>query len=461
MSRRAVIYCRISRDRVGAGLGVERQEQDCRALADQLGWTVVATHVDNDLSAYSGKRRPGYQALLADLEAQTATAVLAWHTDRLHRSPTELEAFIDVCERRHVITRTVTAGELDLASASGRMVARMLGAAARHETEHQAERSRRKKLDQAERGAFKGGRRPFGYAADGRTIVAAEAAEVLGATRAVLAGASLRSIAADLNARSVPTSTGGRWSSASIGDVLRRPRNAALMQHQGEIVGRADWPPLVEQGEWTSLRAVLDNPARRTAPPPGRRWLGTGLYRCGVCDETAIATTPGRGGTAYRCRSRAHFSRNAEYVDEFVTELVLRRLEQPDAALEQTASGNDAANVQATILAVRAQLLELAELFAVRAIDGAQFGTASKALHAELEQAEIVLGSTRGGAVLAGLAGSPDIRTRWPALTLDRRRATIAALCVVRLEPATRRGRYPGGGYFDPRSVSINWTAVQ
>jgi site-specific DNA recombinase len=59
--RRAAIYCRISQDRAGAGLGVERQREDCAALADRLGWNVVETFTDNDLSAYSGKPRAGYR----------------------------------------------------------------------------------------------------------------------------------------------------------------------------------------------------------------------------------------------------------------------------------------------------------------------------------------------------------------------------------------------------------------
>lgn len=36
--RRAAIYCRISDDREGAGLGVARQDVDCREQADRLGW---------------------------------------------------------------------------------------------------------------------------------------------------------------------------------------------------------------------------------------------------------------------------------------------------------------------------------------------------------------------------------------------------------------------------------------
>ena len=47
--RKAAVYVRISRDREGAGLGVQRQEQDCRELADRLGWHVVGLYCDNDV----------------------------------------------------------------------------------------------------------------------------------------------------------------------------------------------------------------------------------------------------------------------------------------------------------------------------------------------------------------------------------------------------------------------------
>jgi site-specific DNA recombinase len=102
----------------------------------------VAVHTDNDVLAYSGKQRPGYRALLGDLQAGHS-GVIAWHTDRLHRSPGELEEHIHICERHKVITQTVKAGELDLSTASGRAVARTLGVWARFEVEHKSERTRR------------------------------------------------------------------------------------------------------------------------------------------------------------------------------------------------------------------------------------------------------------------------------------------------------------------------------
>ena len=68
-AKNAAIYVRISQDRSGAGLGVERQEAECRELADRLGWTVADMYCDNDISAYSGRRRPDYESMLADVEA--------------------------------------------------------------------------------------------------------------------------------------------------------------------------------------------------------------------------------------------------------------------------------------------------------------------------------------------------------------------------------------------------------
>ncbi|MBI1376307.1 MAG: hypothetical protein GC157_02320 [Frankiales bacterium] len=75
-------YTRISKDREGAGLGVERQETEGPAPARRLGWEVVATFSDNDLSAYSGEPRPGCRALLDAVRSGQVQGVLARHTDR-------------------------------------------------------------------------------------------------------------------------------------------------------------------------------------------------------------------------------------------------------------------------------------------------------------------------------------------------------------------------------------------
>ena len=59
-----VVYLRISEDRTGAEAGVERQREDCLEMCGRLGITDPAVFMDNDISAYSGKKRPGYIELL-------------------------------------------------------------------------------------------------------------------------------------------------------------------------------------------------------------------------------------------------------------------------------------------------------------------------------------------------------------------------------------------------------------
>ncbi|MGH3872868.1 MAG: recombinase family protein [Pseudonocardiaceae bacterium] len=149
-----------------------------------LGWIVAEVFSDNDLSAYSGTLRSRYRAMLDAIRAGRINAVLAWHTDRLHRSPIELEDYISACnDGRDVLTHTATAGPLDLSSPSGRM----LGTLARYESEHRGEWVAAA-LQRARAGRRSGGPRPFGYEDDGVTVREPEAAAVRDAVESVLAG---------------------------------------------------------------------------------------------------------------------------------------------------------------------------------------------------------------------------------------------------------------------------------
>lgn len=464
MARSAAIYCRISRDREGAGLGIDRQEADCRELAERLGWTVTAVHTDNDISAYSGKPRPGYKALLADIESGRVDAVLAWHTDRLHRSPAELEAYITACETRGVPTHCVKAGELDMATASGRMTARITGAVARHEVEHMIERQKAAKLQAARAGKYRGGRRAFGYESDGVTVAAGEAAAVLDATQRVLHGETLGSIAREWNERGITTSTGAQWTGISLHHVLIRARNAGRVECGGEEIAEAQWPAIVPVDAWRAVRVLLADPARRHPRSADRRWLGSGLFVCGVCgDGTTMRSATTTGGSTgpkratYRCKAGAHLARVAEPVDEFVTAIMLERLGRPDArSLLRRGPGVDTAALSGEAAALRVRLDELAGLFAEGAVTGAQLAEGTARIRQLLTEKEIALATGVEGSPLEGVVDAVDVGAAWSASSVSRRKAVVGILMTVTLLPAAR-GRRPGGRYFDTDSVRIDW----
>lgn len=459
---RVAIYCRISRDREGAGLGVQRQEEDCRALARQRGWTVTAVHTDNDLSAYSGKPRPGYRQMLDDMAGGTIDVVVAWHTDRLHRSPVELEEYITASEKHGVPTHTVKAGPLDLATPSGRLVARQLGAVARYEVEHAIERQKRAKLQAATDGRWKGGRRPYGYEPDGVTVRSCEAAVVEDATDAVLAGGSLRALAADLNARGECTSTGRPWTPTELRRVLLRPRNAGQMEHQGKVIGPANWPAIVDEDRWRAVVALLSDPDRRTQWSSARRWMLSGVATCGACGGPILCTqvaTKRMAVPSYACKASKHVVRNAAELDTYIGAVVIERLGRPDAAgLLATANAPDAAPLHRKADALRERLNELAITYADGAIDAQQLRQGSEKLRARLAAVEAEIAAAGQRSVLFGLAGEQDVADRWELLSVDRRRTIVDQMLTVvihRTAKGRRKGWRPGESYFDPTSIQI------
>lgn len=482
---RAVIYVRISQDRTGAGLGVERQREDCEALAARMDWQVVETYVDNDVSAFSGKTRKDYRRMLADLDAGAATIVIAWHTDRLHRSPTELEEYIALSEKRGVATHTCQAGIIDLSTPSGRMTARILGAVARQESEHKGERVRRARLQKAQAGEWGGGFRPFGWGVptgetrtetdpetgadievpvlDYNKVVPEEAQHIREAAAAILAGESLRSRTQLLNSKGVRGTQGSPWTPTELRNLLSRPRIAGIASYRGQEMGKAAWEPILPEATWRALVALFSDPARRTTPGNQPRWLGSLLFECGKdgCACPGLMKVSQSGGLkhrpAYRCQL-GQVTRRADVLDDFVRDVILERLSRPDAAdlLLPVASDVDVAALQAEIVELRAGLTDLSAMFGARQINAAQLAEGSKVANAQLEVALSRLAQAAVKDPISDLVGAPDPWAKWEGMTLERRRAVLRSLVTVRVKPG-RRGRMPDGSYQDMESVAFDW----
>lgn len=448
---------------------MERQRLDCEQLASSLGWTVVGVHTDNDISAYSGKARPGYRALLADLDAGRADAVLAWHVDRLHRSPRELEDYVDVCDRRGVMTRTVRAGELDLSTPSGRAVARTVGAWARFESEHKSDRIRRKHEESAQAGRWRGGGRPFGWTVldDGTAVLnETEAAVVRDAAAVILAGGSIGSVVSDLNARGITTSTGRPWNYTSLRQVVTRPRNAGLSELRGEVVGRMEkWPVILPEDTWVAVCAVLRDPARRKSQSNRVRWMLAGLAVCGATDcghtmRSAPVGTDRHGGathrTVYRCPvpGRGHVARDAVALDDYVARSIVARLAQPDArALLTGAISAAAPALESEAATLRARMTEAADMFEAGEVSGGQLARINSRLRGRLEAIDQALAARARDASLAAFTGhGRDAAAVWASRTIEERRGVIRALMTVVVLPIGR-----GSGRDIADGVRLDW----
>ena len=426
-----------------------------------MGFTIVSTHSDNDISAYSGKPRPGYRAMLEEIRANAVDAVLTWHTDRLHRSVTELEEYAALSDAHKVTTHTVKAGHIDLATPSGRLVARQLGAVARYEVEHMIERQKRAKLRSARAGTWKGGRRPFGYKADGVTVEEREANAIQDAAGKILAGASVLSMGRAWSAAGIKTSTGRDFQGSEVRRVLLRPRNAGLMEHAGQVIGPAEWPPILPEEQWRALVAHLTTPARRTTTGNARKWLGSGLYRCATCGETAVGTMV-NGRKSYRCR-RGCVSRTLIDVDDYVEAVIVGRLRRADLAdllAAATHSDLDVSALEARTVTLRARLDELAGLFARGVIDARQLTQGSKEINEHMDAARTDIATAYSGTALAGIADAPDPGAAWLEAPLGIRQTILDTLATVTLLAGAAgrpKGWRPGESYFRPDLVRLDW----
>jgi len=281
---RTGLYVRISRDREGQELGVKRQEEDSRALAERRGWTIVRTYSDNDVSASSGRIRPGWQQLLADIESGEIQAVVAYSSSRLYRRLRDLLPFLELAKARKLKVATVASGDVDVSTADGRMMAHILASVDQAEAERVGERQLRKRKELKANGLWPGGRIPFGFRPiDGKLVVHTSEAELMReAASAVLNGQSLNSVARDWNAQGVTTTGGKPWRAYHVRLVLHR-----------------DNPGILTTADSRRLRKLLDDP-KRTTSPRGGKYLLTGLLVCGRCGGRMVGR-PHHGERGYMC----------------------------------------------------------------------------------------------------------------------------------------------------------------
>jgi site-specific DNA recombinase len=454
----AIIYARISKDEKGKKAGVERQLRDCRAFAESRGTEILSEQFDNHVSAseFSEVARPGWDAVMTALRTGAADTVLTWDFDRCYRRPAELEELLAFVKTlgRSVYILSVNDGLIDLLTSSGRKQARDKASTASHESDHKSERQIAANLDRVRQGlpSTKPRQRPFGYGKKGIKIVDSEADAIRDAYQAVIAGASVASVARRWNDAGFTTSRGKRWTSGAASLVLASPRYWGRVPYKRDDAGKAVWEPIVTEETWRTARALL-GVGRSGHHGFGRTLLGQLAY-CGVCgDETRVHGGSNNGRRSYRCAGpKQHLSRRADSVENYVESVVKARLAQPDAIDLLAPKREDLTSVIAEADLVRGKLEALAIDYADDKITSSQRDVATERLRARLGELETKMIQSSEGFEFASILASKSLEDSWAALDIDARRRLVDALMTVTVMPG-RQGIHT----FDPDSVRIEW----
>ena len=337
---RAVIYARYSTENQREA-SIEDQIEVCRRLIDQQGWTLIETYADRAMSG-SSRFRPGYQQMLADAERGRFDVIVVEALDRLGRKLADIAELHDRLQFVNVKIHTVSTGEVT------NMHIGMLGTMAQLYVSELREKTLRGQLGRVLEGKIPGGH-AYGYDVipakkDGRKeergerrINPAKARIVISIFEAFANGESPRAIAKKLNAEGVPGPGGRSWRDTTIRGQVDRGTG---ILNNATYIGRLEWnrcsyiknprtgkrvprvnPPkawevvpvpelrIVSDELWNRVKvrqkAVRidigrDQDGNALNRVHRRRYLFSGLLKCGVCGAGYTIVARHRYGCASR-----------------------------------------------------------------------------------------------------------------------------------------------------------------
>jgi len=447
MEATTAIYVRQSLDKTGEEAAVERQESSCRQLAGAKDWTVAQLYRDNSISATSGRTRPEFERLLADIEAGTVQNVIVWHLDRLTRSMRDLTRVIEAGQSRRVNIASVHGVSLDLGDPTGVAVATILTAIAAMEVQHKGQRQKAANRQRATKGNAHWVRRPFGYERTGDkvTVVPKEAAALREAADRVMAGDTLASIVRDFNAAGWTSTVGKPWNVTSLRRALINPRTAGRRLYNGEDMGAGVWEPIFSEDLHQALEQKLTDPRRRTAPDDlNSKYLLSGIAHCGKCGNKMFASPVNSGGKTwmvYRCFGGYCTTRRLDLVDLVVENIVIGVLSRPDAATLFSGEA-DSRKLRSKAAELRDRRDALAALLADGLLSPAAVREQSGRITSELLSVENALSAAGSLNPAANVVHADDVGAAWAALPLGHKRQIIRSLMEVTVLPAGKGVRF-------------------
>jgi DNA invertase Pin-like site-specific DNA recombinase len=454
----AAIYCRISHIKDEDQTGVERQERICRENGARMGLRINPDHVFIDPSRSAWKRnrkRPGWDKLLAAMEAGAFRHVLIYHPDRLFRQPFDLETLLIKAEDHNLVLHG-QAGRRDLSSAEDRFFLRIEVAHACKSSDDTSRRVLSAQEDSLAAGKAHGGRRAYGYTSGMKAVVPEEAEVVKEIFARFLDGDAIWKIFQDIHERGIPSAGGGPWTVGRVRALLTSPRHAGLIVYQGKVqkdeqgnYRKGAWPGIVTVGEWEEacrlrgIRSADYADARRSF----RKYLLTGMVICTNCTRSMVGGIVG-GVPYYQCTRRTSSmpevcSRKIKAVElekfvadaakNFLTSLSPSDLVAPSAAVDPAGAEQAEADDKVKLAEIR----EMWDAGEITTAEMREMQARIKARMAARNKATVIRPLT----ALEGIVIGEGAAESFDALTDDRKAAALRFLFpAVRIKASTVRG---------------------
>jgi DNA invertase Pin-like site-specific DNA recombinase len=301
-------YGRVSQLRGRQGetfISLDLQRDACEAYARAHGHEIVAWHADTDQPG-SKLDRPELAAALDAIAAADASGLIAARLDRITRNVGHLGKLL---EQAHTDNWNLIACDvgLDLATPTGKLVARVLGSIAEWELDRRREGWAEARAHAVERGVHIASRAPTGYRRkdDGRLEPEPRAAKAIAECfRRRASGASWRELADLLESRGVVGPYGSaNWTTGAVKKMITNRVYLGEARH-GEFHNKDAHKPIVSEADFAAAQAARSASTPRSADGA----LLSGLLRCGSCGfvlkPDSMIDANGNKLRLYRCRGR-------------------------------------------------------------------------------------------------------------------------------------------------------------
>jgi site-specific DNA recombinase len=277
-------------------------------------WTALPEQYTDGGWSGATVKRPAFQRLLADIQAQKIDCVVVHRVDRLSRSLLDFARLMHFFQEHGVAFVSVTQN-FTTADPVGRLTLNLLATFSEFEREMIVARTRDKVAAARRKGRWTGGVPVLGYDVDPRGgrihLNEAEAVRVREIFALYLRERSLTRVVEELGVRGWTTKTwirrdgvlreGSSFDKPSLLRLLKNPLFVGKVHHRGSL-HPGEQPAIVDDITWNDVQTLLrrNGSVGYEGPRTKHHALLKGLLFCGQCGSAMTPTWTEKGGRRYR-----------------------------------------------------------------------------------------------------------------------------------------------------------------
>ena len=177
----AYIYTRVSTIIQVDGFSLDAQEEEIRAYAKMRNINIVGKYSDEGKSGKNAEHRPAFNQMMKDIRSKKDNVryVLVFKLSRFARNTSDTAKYLQELASFGAGLLGVKDG-IDTSTATGKMIANIMGAVAEMELENIHEQTLAGRQQKARSGLWNGAQAPFGYSiVDKKLVICPEEAEIV------------------------------------------------------------------------------------------------------------------------------------------------------------------------------------------------------------------------------------------------------------------------------------------